>query len=97
MKMKVLLLSLDGLDICISHTGLELIVARPRALAGVMNFACVWGKVTLLVRRVFHVEAFTVSPLCHHLNYLTTSLIHTSAGPGLERTASLQTSHLLEK
>lgn len=61
--------------------GLELIVAHPCALAGVMNFACAWGKVTLLVRRLFHVEAFTISPLCHHLNYLTTSLIHTSAGP----------------
>lgn len=59
----------------------ELVVARPCALASAMNFAWAQGKVTLLVLRVFHVEAFTISPLCHHLNYLTASLIHTSAAP----------------
>lgn len=57
----------------------ELAVACPCALASVMNFAWAQGKVTLLVLRVFRVEAFTISPLCHHLNYLAASLIHTFA------------------
>lgn len=60
-------------------TCVELVVACPCALAGVMNFAWAQGKVTLLVLRVFRVEAFTISPLCHHLNYLAAYLIHTSA------------------
>lgn len=38
-------------------------------------------------------EAFTISPLCHYLNYLATSLIHTSLS--LEWPPSLQISHLL--
>lgn len=62
-------------------TYVELVVARPCALTSVINFASTQGKVTLLVLRVFVVEAFTISPLCHHLNYLTASLIHTRGVP----------------
>ena len=59
---------------------MELVVARPCAPASVMNFAWAQGKVTLLVLRVFRVEAFTVSPQCLRLNYLAASLIHTCLG-----------------
>lgn len=75
----------------------ELVVACPRALACVMNFAWAQGKVTLLVLRVFLVEAFTISPLCHHLNYLAAFLIHTSAALVWSGHLTLQTSHLLRK
>lgn len=62
-------------------TSLDLIMAGLCALAGVMNFAWAQGKVTLLVLWVFHLEAFSISPPCHHLNYLTASLIQRSAAP----------------
>lgn len=71
------LLRMDG--IFALATCVELVVACPCALASVMNIAWAQGKATLLVLRVFRVEAFTISPLCHHLNYLSASLIHTSA------------------
>lgn len=60
-------------------TRVDLGMACPCALASVMNFAWAQEKVTLLVLRVFCVEAFTISPLCRRLNYLAASLIHTSA------------------
>lgn len=64
-------------------TSAELVVTRPCALTSVINFASTQGKVTLSVG-VFHVEAFTTSPLCYHLNYLTTSLIQVVSRPGVD-------------
>lgn len=46
-----------------------------------MNFAYAQESVALLLLRLFCVEAFTISSLCHRLNYLTPFLIHTSAVP----------------
>lgn len=60
-------------------TCMELAQVCPCALASVMNFSWTQGKVTLLVLKVFRVEAFTISSPCHRLNYLNTSLIHTCA------------------
>lgn len=59
----------------------DAVMAWPRAQPGGMNFAYAQERVALLLLRLFCVEAFTISSLCHRLNYLTPFLIHTSAAP----------------
>lgn len=59
----------------------DAVMACPRARPRWMNFAYAQERVALLPLRLFCVEAFTISSLCHRLNYLSPFLIHTSAVP----------------